>query len=511
MLASLRVRLIMSHFVVILVAMAASGFLLLSLVEQYLLRAVEDSLIAQGHIVAEVLIPSATLAGPAIDTPSPAFNTIQQNNIRNLSLETQNLNVPLLSAQSLNLTYLANASLQLNSQLETRIRIINLQGAVLVDTQGTPGQALVSDALVAQGLSEGYAMGMDATEAGMATMRVVLPVTAENQVVGIIDLSQPLRDMTAVLANIRTRLFISTGIALLISAFVGLALSQAIARPVQQLTTTAEAIAQGQSLWEVTNPSQAHAKPAGELGRLRAAFFNMLTRLQTANRLQIDFVANVSHELRTPLASIKGMVETLQDGAVDDLTVRDRFLETIGRETDRLTRLIADLLVLSRADSHALTLNAETIDILQLAQAATAELQTQATTRRVMVTIQLAEVMNTLVWADPDRIKQVILNVLANAIQYSHPGGQVAICLDRPREEQQVCLKIQDNGPGIPAEALPLIGQRFFRVNRARSRTDGGSGLGLAIAQALTRAHGGQLKIESQEGQGTAVTLILPA
>ncbi|HKZ70762.1 MAG TPA: histidine kinase dimerization/phospho-acceptor domain-containing protein, partial [Anaerolineales bacterium] len=365
MLTSLRVRLILSHLAVIFVAMAASGFLLLSLMEQYLLQAVEDSLIAQGRIVAEVLIPNTNVGGPVVEGQASAYNAFQQNSLRTFSLQTQNVSVPPISTLSRDLTYLTDASLQLNSQLITRIRIVDAQGTVLVDTRGERGKSLLDDPLVAQGLQGIYAQAVGAGEGESDTaMYIVLPVTGQGEVIGTIYLSQSLRDTTAVLNDVRTRLLISAGIALLVSALVGLILSQAVSKPVRQLTATAEAIAQGKPLAEVASQKEAISKPSDEIGRLRISFFNMLARLQAANRTQTDFVANVSHELRTPLTSIKGLVETLRDGAKDDLAVRDKFLETVGGETDRLIRLVNDLLILSRADSQALTLNLEDVDLL---------------------------------------------------------------------------------------------------------------------------------------------------
>jgi signal transduction histidine kinase len=292
---------------------------------------------------------------------------------------------------------------------------------------------------------------------------------------------------------------------------VGLALSQAIARPVRQLTGTAEAIAQGKPLAEVAGPDPKASRSGDDLGRLRTAFFSMLARLQASDRVQTEFVANVSHELRTPLTSIKGMVETLREGAVDDLSVRDGFLTTIGDETDRLIRLVNDLLILSRADSQALALNLQEVDLLRLARAACKRLEPQAQSRQVRVTVAAGgQESPAVARADPDRIEQVLVNVLANAIQYSHPGGSVQIRVEAPNGDGQARLTVCDQGIGIPAGALDRVGERFYRVDRARSRAEGGSGLGLAIARALAQAHGGQLCVESREGQGTTVTVSLP-
>jgi signal transduction histidine kinase len=223
----------------------------------------------------------------------------------------------------------------------------------------------------------------------------------------------------------------------------------------------------------------------------------------------MDFVANVSHELRTPLTAIKGLVETLRDGAVDDAGVRDRFLETVEGETDRLIRLVNDLLVLSRADSEALNLRREATDLGEVAGEVADRLSPQAESRQVSIRVEASPGPH-IALADPDRIDQVLVNLLDNAIKYSRPGGIVMLGVSGT-SNRMIQVQVRDEGIGIPAADLPRIGERFYRSDKARSRTLGGSGLGLAIAEALVVAHGGNLFLESVEGEGTVVTFTLPA
>jgi two-component system sensor histidine kinase VicK len=216
--------------------------------------------------------------------------------VGNLALQAENLSLPPenLSPGDSDLSYLADVSLQFSTQLETRIRILDAQGIVLVDTQGQEGGAdLGSDSLVAQALEVGYASRTD--ETGRETiMYVVLPVQVDNQLVGVVYLSQPLSDVAAVLHDLRTRWLLATGIALLLSGVVGLLLSGAITRPLRRLTTAAGAVAHGQF------DQQVPVRSGDEIGRLSQAFNDMTARLQAARQMQSDFVANVSHELRTP-------------------------------------------------------------------------------------------------------------------------------------------------------------------------------------------------------------------
>jgi signal transduction histidine kinase len=502
MFSSIRVRLTLSHLTVIVMAMGLSGFLLLSFLERYFLQAIEDSLLAQARITAQALIPGAITEGPPVEADvnlPPASNALQQQQWSNLALQTANVALPAtdVSLDDVDLAYLADASLQLSAQLDTRVRILDAQGVALVDSQQEEqGVDLRSDSLVNKALEGQYASRV----AGGA-MHLTLPALIEGRLVGVVYLSQPLRDVTAVLYDLRTRWLLSTLIALLLSGAAGLLLARAIASPLRRLTHAAGAVAQGRF------DQQVPVRSRDELGRLSRVFNDMTARLRAARQMQVDFVANVSHELRTPLTAVKGTVETLRDGAVNDPEVRDRFLETVERETDRLIRLVNDLLLLSRADSEALNLRREPLNLAALTQATVERLESQAQG----VVLRVSAGPNTpLAWADPDRVEQVLLNLLDNAIKYSRPGGAVTVRVEAGLEGTAL-VQVRDEGIGIPAEDLDRIGQRFYRADKARSRAQGGSGLGLAIAQALVQAHGGKLWVQSQENVGTTVSFTLPS
>ncbi len=510
MFSSVRARLTASHLAVIVLAMVLSGFLLLSSLERYFLEATEQSLAAQARITAQALIPGVMTEGPPVETPlegsdlAPAFNAVQQQQLSNLSLQAQNLSVPVdsFSLDSADLAYLTDASLQLSAQLETRIRILDANGVVLVDSrQADQGIDLRTDSLVARALQGQYA-SRTAQDNGRDAMHLALPARVENQLVGVVYLSQPLRDVTAVLHDLRTRWLLSTAVALLLSGLGGLLLSRAIASPLRRLTAAAGAVAQGQFDQQVPVASR------DELGRLSRAFNDMTARLRAARQAQVDFVADVSHELRTPLTAVKGTVETLRDGAVDDPEVRDRFLATVETETDRLIRLVNDLLLLSRADSEALNLQRQPLDLARLAEATVDRLAASAEAQGVTLHVEVSPGAP-LAWADPDRIEQVLVNLLDNAIKYSRPGGTVNIRVGAG-EDGSALVQVCDHGIGISAQDLPRVGRRFYRADKARSRAEGGSGLGLAIAQALVEAHGGRLWVESPESVGTTASFTLP-
>jgi signal transduction histidine kinase len=502
MLSSIRLRLTLSHLAVIILAMGLSGFLLLSFLEQYLLETLKDSLTAQAQITAKALNPQATIREPTIEGQAPIQNTIQQGN---LSVETQNV-LPLTESVDLLLGDAAEASIQLSTQLDTHIRILDAQGVVLFDSLDQEnGQNLQADPLVAQALAGQKVSRTDPAGSDQAAMYLAMPVWFKDRQVGVVYLSQSLQDVTAVLRDLRGRWLLPTIIAVILSGLVGLLLSQAIASPLRRLTAAAGAVAQGNLDQQVPVASR------DELGRLSLAFNEMTRHLQAARQMQVDFVANVSHELRTPSTSIKGLIETLRDGAVNDLEVRDDFLEAVEAETDRLIRLINDLLLLSRVDSEALQLKRKSIDLRPLIQTTVNQLIPQAEKRNVTLKLSPAQVHAPQpAFVDPDRIEQVIINLLDNAIKYSRPKGTVTISIASSRPSA-IIIQVKDEGVGIPADELPKIGQRFYRADKARSRTEGGSGLGLAIACSLVEAHGGQLQLESQEGSGTIATITLPA
>lgn len=507
---SLRLKLLLSHLSLIVLAMGLAGVLLLTSLERYFLEATEESLAAQARITAQALIPGAMTPGPMVESQSPLANTLQQRQSSNLSLQTDNLALPgeKIAPSDLDLGYLSDTTLQLGTQLETRIRVLDAAGVVLVDSSGaSDGESLDADPLVRQALQGSYAT--DTTQSRRErVMAVSMPVMVDGELVGVVYLTQPLQDVTSVLRDLRGQWLWSTAIGLVLSGIIGLVLSQAITRPLKNLTAAAEDVARGDF------EQQVPVRSADELGQLSRTFNDMTNRLQAAREVQTTFVANVSHELRTPLTSIKGTVETLRDGAVEDVTVRDRFLATMERETDRLIRLVNDLLVLTRADTEALNLQREPLDLAELTRVTIERLDPQALARGIQ--LQIARAPDApLAWADRDRVAQVLVNLLDNAIKYSHPEGTVTVEIQAKAGTSAALVRVIDHGIGISPADLAQIGRRFYRADKSRARdrrhAQSGSGLGLSIAVALVEAHGGSLKIESREGDGTTVSFTLPA
>jgi two-component system phosphate regulon sensor histidine kinase PhoR len=236
---------------------------------------------------------------------------------------------------------------------------------------------------------------------------------------------------------------------------------------------------------------------------------NDVTDIERLENVRRDFVANVSHELKTPVASIKGFVETLLDGALDDPTDSRRFLEIVGRQADRLASIIEDLLALSRIEQSegSGNLPLEPTRIVDVFAAATADCGPRAAERSIRLDAACLESL--VAEVNPPLLEQAIINLVDNAIKYSDPGRAVRITAEQQAEGLVIC--VIDEGTGIEAEHLPRLFERFYRVDKARSRKLGGTGLGLSIVKHIVQAHGGTVTVASTPGVGSTFTIRLPA
>jgi two-component system phosphate regulon sensor histidine kinase PhoR len=229
-----------------------------------------------------------------------------------------------------------------------------------------------------------------------------------------------------------------------------------------------------------------------------------LTELRRLERVRRDFVANVSHELRTPLTSIKAMAETLLDGALHDAEVAPRFLGTIIRESDRLVRLSADLLDLSRVE--ALGIDKKPTDLASLAAEVAGRLSPQAEKADVSLVNTIRAPL--VVTADRDAMAQVLVNLLDNAIAYTPRGGMVT--LSAAETPETVTVSVADTGIGILSHDMPRLFERFYRADKARSRASGGTGLGLSIVKHIVENHGGSVGVQSEYNKGSVFSFTLP-
>ncbi len=235
--------------------------------------------------------------------------------------------------------------------------------------------------------------------------------------------------------------------------------------------------------------------------------FHDLTRLKQLERTRQEFVANVSHELRTPLSLIKGYVETLLDGARNEPVIAERFLKIIERNTQRLDLLIQDLLTISALESERIKLNLQPMELRPLAEKIFSDLKPPAENKNIELINQLPELTAT---ADVNRLEQVLANLVDNAIKYGRAQGRVTVG-GKKLDDGKLEIFVQDDGPGIPAEALDRVFERFYRVDKARSRDQGGTGLGLSIVKHIVQAHGGEVWVKSELGKGATFFFTLPS
>lgn len=285
----------------------------------------------------------------------------------------------------------------------------------------------------------------------------------------------------------------------LVAVVVSLLLSRGVVAPVRVLTSASQRIAEGHYAERVQTAG------TDELGQLAYSFNQMAEKLEQVETMRRQLIGDVSHELRTPLTAIKGSVEGLMDGILP--ACADTY-QQIHQEAGRLAHLVDDLQELSRVEADATPLEIRPVAVSTLVEATLKRFSAQAQAKGIELRSDLPASLP-LVLADPDRLTQVLTNLVGNALQYTPAGGRVNI--RAAQQEDEIHISVTDTGTGIPAEHLQHLFTRFYRVDKSRSRqAGGGSGIGLTIARALVEAHGGRIWAESGgEGQGSTFTFTL--
>ena len=287
-------------------------------------------------------------------------------------------------------------------------------------------------------------------------------------------------------------------VAVAIALLITFVLSRRILAPVKSLTFAAKRLGQGDFSQRV------QIEDKSELGELAQTFNSMASDLERAEKLRQNMVADVAHELRTPLSNVRGYLEALRDGVIkpDANTIR-----SLTEEATLLSRLVDDLQELSLAEAGELRLNCQAENIGGLINQTVAVVQTQATAKGLSVFIDLPGKLPS-VNIDSNRISQVLRNLLENAVAHTAKGGSITVAAKQ--QGNWVEVTVTDTGEGIPAEDLPNIFERFYRVDKSRARATGGSGLGLTIAKRLVEAHGGKIEAQSELGKGSRFSFTIP-
>jgi two-component system phosphate regulon sensor histidine kinase PhoR len=247
--------------------------------------------------------------------------------------------------------------------------------------------------------------------------------------------------------------------------------------------------------------SAVHGHPGEEKTMI---VFHDVTRLKKLEQIRMDFVANVTHEIRTPLTAIIGYLETIKDGAINNIEETKRFIDIILKQAERLNRLVEDLLTISNIEMKETILNFESVSLNTAITNVISLIGAKAALKNITIHNDLRENLAPIK-ADRDKLTQIFVNVLDNAVKFTPESGNVVITADE--SESHVVVSVKDTGIGVPKEEIQRLGERFYRVDRSRSRDLGGTGLGLSIVKHLMIAHGGRMEIESQLGKGTKVLL----
>lgn len=328
------------------------------------------------------------------------------------------------------------------------------------------------------------------------------PILVEGQTVGYLIFSPPPFDENSPERNFLTRttqLLIYSALATIaIALLLGILLSRNLTSPIRELTQATHAVSQGDLSQQVPIRSN------DELGELGKAFNKMSAELSRSVNARRQMTADIAHELRTPLSLILGHAEAVHDGV---LPPTPENFEIIREEAARLEHLVNDLRILSLADAGELTISLQTVEPERLLREVASLYQYQTQRKNITLDLEINSPLSTIE-VDPGRMTQVLTNILDNALRHTAEGGRIIIAAKQAQD--QIEISIHDSGPGITAEDINRIFERFYRTDSSRQREGGGSGLGLAIARSIVQAHGGRIKAENEAGQGLKIVITLP-
>ena len=397
-----------------------------------------------------------------------------------------------------------------------RILVLDRQGVVQVDTDSTlngakfenpEAQAVLGGQELAGNIyrdRDGASKWLDRLNMMRAGNRMTGVYAAaihqgnqtEGAVVYISQAQEIYRGLTAIRGKIILWLGLIAAVALVLSMFV----SRTVTRPIAEISRGISRMAAGDL------SSRVNIRGKSEFARLAVAFNSMSARLQQLDNARSQFVSNASHELKTPLSTMKILIETLLYQQTPDLAMEKEFLGDINKEIDRLNGIVSDLLTLVNIDSGGMKLKPEQVRLGSLVQEQARRLMPLARENGIEMNCTVRDVCETT--GDPGKLQQVFYNVIDNAIKYTPRGGSVNI--EVLRAGRRAAIRVSDTGVGIPEKDLPHIFERFYRVDKARSRETGGTGLGLSIVKQIVLLHNGTIEATSTVGQGTVFTIELP-
>lgn len=480
---SIRVRLLAALLAIALGAAVGVSLYSLSELESYALRKLEERLESEARVVAALLAAVPEAGGavvPADWLERPATRLV-----------------------------LERALTGAGRDVSSRLLLVDASGEAVADSGGLgvdAGEASRGRPEIQEALAGRYGASTFVNEDGRVVLQVAVPLRVEGAIVGAVRASASTFSIRTLIRSYRGRLL------LLLAAFIAVVLvvtemiARWLARPLAALEDGAVAFSSGRLGARVSESGARETRAvARAFNQMADEVERMVDELKEEERRKSRFVSDVSHELRTPLTAIRGAAETLMQVDVPD-EERKRFLDNIVHEADRLARMAENLLVLERMEGGTGELALGPVDLAAVAERTAAAMAPALSPAGTEVSIVGAAPP---VVGDPDRLQQVLANLIDNAARAAGPGGRVVVELDR--DGGSAVLRVTDDGPGIPAEALPHVFERFYRSEASRDRASGGAGLGLSIAQAIVRAHGGTVCAANGPEGGALVTVRLPA
>lgn len=401
---------------------------------------------------------------------------------------------------------------QLNKNVAMRITFILPSGKVVSDSE--EDSELMNnhknrpEILASLSGSNGSSIRYSST-LGKNMMYVAVPIKKQNKVVGIVRTSIPLLFVDNALNEIYRKIIFSGSIIALISTLISFFMARRISKPLEDLERGVARFTQGDLTYRLQVPNEREtSRLAIAMNEMAAQLDNRITQIKKLEFIRKDFIANVSHELKTPITSIKGYAETLIDGALEDKNDAQKFTKIILNQADRLNNIIEDLLSLSRLDQESEygQLFVEDTNIKDVLNSAIQLCTVKANSKNIQLDLYCDNKVHARI--NPSLLEQAVINLIDNAIK--HSGENDRVLIEAIKNAAEVVIKVRDWGCGIPDEHLPRIFERFYRVDKARSRKSGGTGLGLAIVKHISQVHNGYTDVQSILGAGSIFSIHIP-
>jgi signal transduction histidine kinase len=463
---SLRSRLIASYLLVVFLSLSLASLLFYQFLARYTIQTKKQELVEQTKALAQLVS--------------------RLENRESLISPTRVLNLP-------------------EKVLKARIFLVKPSGEIITRSQA---RSLSRAGIDLEALRKGEIVQVerDAPQLGGKVIIVAVPFeqnsfSARSDFSGALVAVSTVRELTQTQRPVLIIFLVTALISLIISGILGFLLSSSIIKPLTKLNKAALEVAQGHfdHQVEVTSPD--------EVGRLARTFNYMAASLKQAYQVQKDFLANVAHELKTPLTSIEGFSEALIENVASSEESRKKSLRIINQEAKRLSKLVKDILLASTLEAGKLKLELTEVDMGSFLRKLGEKYKSMA--REKNISFKVTEKGTGSILTDGDRLEQVLTNLLDNAFKHTQVGQSIE--LKSFKEKGKIVIQLSDSGPGIPPEDLPRIFDRFYLVEKSRSRQAGGTGLGLAISKEIVEALGGKIEVASQLGRGTTFTITLPS